>query len=232
MTVARSLKVPRAVTKTVGVIASADDLVRAQRLRRRPDFFELRLDGVVPNHDELDRLSAPLIITARAQGEGGLRRLTSDRRTRLLREFLPVAAYVDIELGSAAMMNDLLGEAKSREVKRIISVHDFSRAAKEEQMQQWLSSAREFAPDIFKLATRTDSRAEVEELIAFFERNKKHTRIAAMGIGKLGPFCRRELVRRGSALAYGHLGSAHVEGQLSLAELRRFLQVTPSSHRR
>jgi 3-dehydroquinate dehydratase len=44
-----------------------------------------------------------------------------------------------------------------------------------------------------------------------------------MGIGKLGRLSRRLLARNGSVLNYAHLGTRAVEGQLSLAEMRRVI---------
>lgn len=235
MTLARRFKAPSAQTKIVGVIASKDDLARASRLRQLPNLFELRLDAFASEpgelHASISALRARLIITARDSREGGLARLTTSQRCHLLRDFLPTAAYVDVELRAAAAMNDLLGEAKARRILRIISVHHFQRAPTANKLDEWFEAARAFDPDVFKVAVRTDSVEELSRLVDFFERHKKHARIAAMGVGKLGRQSRRELIRRGSALAYGHLGRASVYGQLSLAELGRLVQLAPSSPR-
>ena len=46
--------------------------------------------------------------------------------------------------------------------------------------------------------------------------------ISAMGIGKLGRLSRVRLMQAGSVLNYAHLGEPSLEGQLSLAEARRW----------
>src|SRR3954468_14903134 len=90
----------------VGVIFSRADLQRALRMRKPPDFFELRLDGLISCLDEARRavpqIRAPLIITARHPGEGGVNNLSAARRRALLLEFLPYARYIDVELRSTA----------------------------------------------------------------------------------------------------------------------------------
>ncbi len=86
----------------VGVIFSRADLQRAVRMRRPPDLFELRLDRLAHCIAEVDaaveRLRAPLIITARHPREGGANHLSGRRRCALLLQFLSRAAYVDVEL--------------------------------------------------------------------------------------------------------------------------------------
>lgn len=226
MTVARRFKVPSAQTQIVAVIASEDDLARALRLRRPPNFFELRLDAFSLRLDLVRRhigdLRAPLIITARDSREGGVADLSVTQRQALLREFLPQAAYLDVELNFAAQMRSLLASADRRGVKRIISVHSPDQPVSEATMVEWLQRAHAFAPDIFKIAVRTDSPNQCSELLRFVEGHTQ-TRIAAMGIGAFGRRSRIKLARHGSVLTYAHLGSAHVAGQLSLSAARAIL---------
>jgi 3-dehydroquinate dehydratase len=46
--------------------------------------------------------------------------------------------------------------------------------------------------------------------------------LSVMGIGKLGPKSRHELMRRGSILNYAHLGRASITGQPSLEDMRAY----------
>lgn len=236
MTVLRRFKAPSAMPLSVAVIASEDDLARALRLRCPPDLFELRLDALGAacraDDERFRRLAAPCVVTARHPAEGGFGNPgVADRRNLLLR-FLPLAVRVDVELRSVANMRVVLEAAKARRIERIISVHAFEAGATVGQMRSWARAAKRAGADVFKLAVRVDKPAEMAALIEFFESEKPRIPISAMGIGKLGRRSRIELARRGSALLYAHLGIASVEGQLSLAELRRLLaEVAPSSAR-
>jgi 3-dehydroquinate dehydratase type I len=115
--------------KIVGVIFSRADLLRAVRMRKPPDLFELRLDRLVHCLGEvraaIPRLPAPIIVTARNPREGGANQLPANRRRRLLLEYLPVARYVDVELRSARALEPVLRAASDCHVETIISFHDF-----------------------------------------------------------------------------------------------------------
>ena len=212
--------------KTVGVILNRVDLQRALRMRKSPDLFELRLDRFVPHLGELraaiHRLPAPLIITARHPREGGANNLPASRRRALLLEFLPCAKYVDVELRSVSALRSVLHTAAQKGVAIILSCHDFKTTPAPIDLDRLVRRAHSTGATIIKIATRTDTSAQLDRLLQFFERHRRSSVLAAMGIGRLGRTSRRELARRGSALNYAHLGSAAVSGQLSVEELRRF----------
>ena len=90
-----------------------------------PDFFELRLDRLVPMVDRLEnkisKLRVPLIITARHPMEGGANRLSPPQRHNLLARFLSRARYIDVELRSAPVFGALLRLARKQNVRRIVS---------------------------------------------------------------------------------------------------------------
>lgn len=225
MRLSRLSKADALPPRLVGIIASAADLQRAARLRSAPDLFELRLDCLCHSFAEIQneaaRLPAPLIVTARHPAEGGNNNLSIARRRALLREFLPAATYVDVELRSIRGLAALLAEAERLGVKRIVSVHNFERTPALQALRDLAARARDASADVLKLATRVDTPADLERLVAAFEMLKSELPVSAMGIGPLGRASRVALIARGSVLNYAHLGTARAEGQLSLAESRR-----------
>ena len=221
MTTRRSKRRPR----IVGVIASPADLDRALRVRRPPDLFELRLDRLVRMDDQLKRLlpklPGPLIITARHPREGGAGRLSLSQRRDLLARFLNHADYIDVELRSARALQALLVIAKTKNIRRIISFHDFKSTPSARSLSAKAREARSHGADIFKVATRTDTPMELGRLLEFMTRSGLNLSLAVMGIGKLGAISRALLARSGSVLIYASVGTAtDVEGQLSLEQLR------------
>jgi 3-dehydroquinate dehydratase-1 len=214
--------------KIVGVIFSRADLQRALRMRNPPDLFELRLDALVHTIDAvraaIEHLPAPLIITARHPREGGANQLSSRRRRALLLEFLPRAAYVDIELRSARFLGGLLPVAQANQVRTIISSHNFRQAPSSSRLHKIAADARSLGAAVIKIATCTDTPAQLKTLLDFFERQRKTGDVVAMGIGKLGRVSRLELARRGCVLNYAHLGSPTAAGQLAIRDLRRALR--------
>jgi 3-dehydroquinate dehydratase type I len=211
----------------VGVIFSCADLQRALRMRAPPDLFELRLDRLVNCIDEvkaaINRLPAPFIITARDPREGGANHLSTSRRRALLLQFLPRAAWVDVELRSARSLAPILRSAHAHGIPAIISFHDFKTTPPASQLDDIVSGVRSLGAEVVKVATRTDTPAQLTALVDLFERRRGGENLVAMGIGKLGRASRLELARRGCLLNYAHLGSPAAAGQLSIRDLRRAL---------
>ena len=209
----------------VGVLASRADLERAVRMRRPPDLFELRLDRLASMADQVERtlpkLCRPLIITARDPREGGANKLQLRRRRDLLARFLNHADYIDVELRSARALHALLAIAKAKNVRRIISFHDFKSTPSARLLVAKAHNAKALRADIFKVAARTDTPTELGRLLEFITKNRVNVRLAVMGIGRLGAISRVLLARAGSVLIYASVGAAtDVEGQMSLEQLR------------
>lgn len=211
----------------VGVIFSRADLHRALRMRRPPELFELRLDRLFNAIEDasaaLEQLPAPFIITARHPREGGANHLSSAQRRAVLIQFMPHATYLDVELRSADALQRVLQSAAANHIRKIVSFHDFAKTPPASRLDRIASQARSLGAHIIKVATRTDTRPELDRLLAFYERQHGSTPIVAMGIGKLGRASRLELARRGCLFNYAHLGSPAAPGQLSVPELRRAL---------
>jgi 3-dehydroquinate dehydratase-1 len=214
--------------RIVGVIFTRTDLQRAVRMRNPPDLFELRLDALFAKREEVKTaiggLRAPLIITARHPREGGSIQLSAEERRALLLRFLPDAAYVDIELRSAGPFAAIWQEARAKNVQTIVSFHDFKETPSRPRLDEIARAAKSLGADLLKIATRTDTPAQLTRLLDFFLRARLEMKIAAMGVGRLGRISRLEFAKCGSVLNYAHLGSPQAEGQLSITQLRRILQ--------
>jgi len=220
--------------QVVGVITSTAELTFAIRMGEPPDLFELRLDRLVPPSsrsygvagvvdrldDKMSKLRAPLIITARHPMEGGANGLSQLQRHDLLARFLPHARYIDIELRSAPFFRSLLRLARKQNAGRIISVHHLKSTPSPGRLRTQARAAKGYGADIFKVATRTDTPAQLARLIDFVVTKDVDLAVSAMGIGKLGAVSRVLLACRGSALVYVSLGGSDIEGQISLEQFR------------
>jgi 3-dehydroquinate dehydratase-1 len=208
----------------VGVIFSHADLQRALRMRRPPDLFEVRLDRFVNSIDEvsaaLNHLPARFIITARDPREGGANNLSLPRRRALLLQFLPRAAWVDVEFRSVRPLAPVLRSARAHGVRTILSFHDFKTTPSAACLDEIVDRAQSLSAGLIKVATRTDTPAELARLLDFSERHRLTANIMPMGMGKLGRKSRLHLARQ-EWPTYVHLGSPSAPGQLSLRDLRR-----------
>jgi 3-dehydroquinate dehydratase-1 len=193
---------------------------------RPPDLFEIRLDHFKTIDHELERkmsiLPAPLIITARHPREGGAHNLSTQRRRELLWRFLRYARYLDVELRSTRSLKPLLVAARRKNIGRIISFHDLKSTPPAASLRAKAATAKRYGADIFKVATRTETRAQLAQLFDFIAHPDVDLPLSVMGVGKLGRQSRRELMPRGSVLVYGHLGRVRLAGQPSLAEIQRW----------
>jgi len=214
--------VKEARPQLVGVIASPADFRFAVTMLEPPDLFELRLDHLRGMIDQLERkmsiLSSPVIITARDPREGGANNLSQKERHDLLLRFLPRAKYVDVELRSARAFKSLLAHARKQNVRRILSLHDFKSTPSARILRAKASLAKMHGADIFKIATRTDTPAQLTRLIDFVTDKGVDFPVSAMGIGKLGALSRVILAQLGSVLIYTSMGRPNVEGQLSIRQ--------------
>ena len=209
----------------VAVIASRAALAAATRLRRPPDLFELRLDilrhSLNAVEGAIQKLRAPLILTARHPAEGGHGNLGAKARQALVERFLGHASFIDLELGSLKPMRTLIRKARRQGVALILSWHNLDGPLSGPVLRRKAKTAPAEGAAIFKVATRTESSAELARLISLFQETPMRLPIAAMGIGRFGRASRLQLAGLGSALTYVSLGQPNVPGQPSLSQLRR-----------
>jgi 3-dehydroquinate dehydratase len=205
---------------------SLADLDSATRMRKPPDLFELRLDQLAGDLDEvekkLSKLRAPLIITARHPREGGANQLSTQQRRHLLSRFLPRARYIDVELRSVNALRSLLQAARRKNVGRIVSFHNLKVTPASRILRTKARAAKAQGANIFKLATRTDTPAQLARLFDFMTKKNVDLAVSVMGIGRFGAISRVLLAQCGSALIYASLCETQIEGQMSLEQLRAF----------
>jgi 3-dehydroquinate dehydratase-1 len=224
----KSVKRRRVHSRIVGVIATRADLRLAMRMSDPPDLFELRLDLLVGLEKELEKkmpmLRAPLIITARHPDEGGANNLSLARRRELILRFLPRAQYVDLELRSVKAFQSLLDLGRRKNVRWIISFHDLGSGPNPRSLCAKARVAKSWGADIFKVAVRVDTTAQLLRLLDFASKREVDLPVSAMGIGKLGAVSRVLLAQCGSAFVYTSLSEPRIEGQIALEEFRAALR--------
>jgi 3-dehydroquinate dehydratase-1 len=210
----------------VGTVHSAGSLAAALKLRAREcDWVELRVDNFFPNVAALRRsapkLRPPRIVTVRHPSEGGAAKgLTRRQRRDLYGDFMEVAGKVDIELGRAGAMKEVIRQAKDAGAGVILSHHDFRQTPPLEKLRDLARGAADAGADIFKVATMTRAAGDLAILIEFLADAKGNLPLAVMGMGAYGKISRLVLARAGSCLNYGYLGTPNASGQWPAALLK------------
>jgi 3-dehydroquinate dehydratase-1 len=211
----------------VGTIPSSAALACALKLKPGAvDAFELRVDHFAGDPTPLlraaPRLKAPLIVTVRSPLEGGANRLNDKQRRELLARFFPFADALDLELRSAEAFADTIAEARACKVAVILSCHDFRRTPSIRTLAARLSLAKAARADIFKVATLTNTPADLHTLLGFLTRGADLP-LSVMGMGKFGKISRLLFAQAGSVLNYGYLDTVQVPGQWPAVVLKERL---------
>ena len=191
------------------------------------DFLEWRADCLGARIVEC---GFPWIVTARHPGEGGQNAMTASARRAALRELLPVAAVVDVEIRSLRELAAVVREAKSGGVAVLASFHDFRATPAIERLMELARRAVDAGADVLKVATHTAAAGDVARLLEFLD--AAPLPVAVMGMGSLGMASRVTLAAAGSMLNYGWLHRPNVTGQWSALELSRVLEACGPKDRR
>ena len=187
------------------------------------DLVELRVDAfttdLAPLIRAVPRLKIPCLVTVRHPAEGGVNGLTLARRRALYLQFLPYAAFIDVELRSVEKLADVIGAARTRGVKVVVSDHDFRKTPPLAQLQSRVRRMQRSGADICKIATLTSTASDLHRLLALFT-TRQPLPLSVMGMGAFGKVSRLLLARAGSVLNYGYLDRPNASGQWEARLLR------------
>ena len=205
----------------VGVIHTVGGFAEAENLAL--DAVEVRLDAL-PHAKflrQVELLPVPAILTVRRLEEGGVRSIAEEEQRELYFTLLPAAAAVDVDIRSLGPLQDLLKIARAERKACILSCHDFEATPPVTKLRKIIAGAREGGADVVKIATKTETPADVRRLLALLE--EKSCPLAVMGVGSLGRASRLLFAKSGSVLNYGWLDEAQVAGQWSAREFADLL---------
>ena len=190
-----------------------------------PDFLELRVDHFARRPARLDPLAArpprPLLVTVRHPAEGGAAAgLDAPARRLLYERFLPVAAWVDVEVRSLRTLAATVAGAKASGVCVVASFHDFHAVPGATRLRDLAARAMDAGADVFKVAVTVRGPGDLARLLDLMEQERRLP-LAVMGMGPLGRVSRLALAASGSVFNYGYLGKRpQVPGQWPAATLR------------
>jgi 3-dehydroquinate dehydratase-1 len=214
------------------ILREADLLVALQ-----PDLLEWRADAceLVENLEEslilLQEIresigEIPLIFTCRIDLEGGLRKLTQEKRLELFTAAISSGNVdlVDIELCNEEKFIKVIHErAKAHNVKVILSFHNFKETPSESFIYSKLAEAQTAGADIVKLAAMPETYGDVLTLLSATNkaRNERITvPMITMSMGPLGAISRLAGGLFGSDITFAIGLQASAPGQIPINELK------------
>lgn len=218
-----TLKGPR----TAGVIVHGRWLAAAEKaIKAGADILELRADtfpdasaGALETVIKgLKALGAPVLLTVRSPKEGGAQAMGDKEREALYLSLMPLADAVDIELGSSAILKNVVKSARGHNKKVIISYHNFKAAPGDKRLQDIIGRARGHGADIVKIAAFAKSPVDMKRLGALLAGQRD---LIVIAMGEHGKASRVFFPMLGSLLTYGSTGTSTAPGQMTLRELKR-----------
>lgn len=203
--------------RVVGSIAAAETEIAPESC----DIIENRLDLCGEPSASYGSPALPMLVTARRPEEGGNGNLSAAAREALLRNALPHAACVDIEVASIGEMGGLIRDLHAAGIPWIASFHDFGKLPDDFVLNRALTTAKNAGAAMFKAAAMLHSPEDMARL-ARFQLQDHGIAVATMGMGTLAAVSRLLCAQCGSVLNYGYLGKTPTApGQWSAAELKR-----------
>ncbi|HGM5491464.1 TPA: type I 3-dehydroquinate dehydratase [Serratia fonticola] len=220
-----------------GVTAEAQDYRHADFdiLEWRVDHFAdvATLSNVIAAARQIKAIIAdkPLLFTFRSAQEGGEQALPAQAYIALNMALVDsgLVDMIDLELFTGdELVRDAVAHAHAKNVKVIMSNHDFHKTPPQEEIVKRLCKMQELGADIPKIALMPQSNGDVLTLLAAtLEMHQQHAHgpIITMSMAKTGIISRLAGETFGSAATFGAVKKASAPGQISVTDLRTILNI-------
>ena len=208
---------------------ATDAKTLADIIEWRIDFFSDVLDFEVLSQvakklrDQLDQI--PLLITFRTAKEGGVLELSEDQYFEICKYVVEnnLADLIDVELFSTtAKVKALIALANKKDVKVIMSNHDFNKTPNIAEIVRRLQLMASYGADIVKIAVMPNSATDVLNLLSATQEvsDRLSQPVISMAMGDLGKATRVCGEAFGSCLTFGTVGQASAPGQIEANRLK------------
>lgn len=218
------------------IIAQANQIKQSQR-SSAIDMVELRGDylDILSDYEQLDDLlkkvaevldDKVLLFTIRSEAEGGEKLAFSSPTIAQINQHViegHLADMVDIELFSGAeQAKTLIGFAKEKGVKIIMSNHDFHTTPDAAVIVNRLRSMQDLDADVVKIAVMPENKLHVVNLLAataMMQEAYAEVPVVTMSMGKMGAVSRISGQVFGSAITFASFAEASAPGQIPVGKM-------------
>ncbi|MFO7793178.1 MAG: type I 3-dehydroquinate dehydratase [Candidatus Saliniplasma sp.] len=189
------------------------DLVKSSK----NDIFELRVDAL-ENYDvdDLRKIDKRYVITIRRKEEGGIRKISEEKRLSIFEEFLTVEpSFIDIELKSE-ILDDVLELVDGTPTRSIVSYHDFKKTPDLHELEELFEKIDSKDPDLIKIVTFCNTPKDNSKILEFI---LDRSNLVSFCMGKEGMISRIFSLKY-CPVTYGSLSRTETApGQLSVERL-------------
>lgn len=205
------------------------------------DLIELRVD-YYENVEDINKViellnkvkiasDKPVLFTFRTKNEGGMHEMSEEKYFLLNKNVVEsgLVDLIDIELFSnEESIKDTISLAKSKDVKVIMSNHEFSITPSKEEIVSRLVKMQEYDADITKIVVMPNCDEDVLTLMsACLEMKKKKADrpFITIAMGSLGIVTRLTGQLLGSCLTFTTLSKSSAIGQINVKNAREILNL-------
>lgn len=194
-------------------------------LEVRVDRFQsYDIDHIKDNILKRKETGVPLILTIRnAKEEGGESRISDSVKLKIFESAAPLVDAIDIELNSP-IIAEVINLARKNKNLIIVSSHNLKDTPRDAELEKVFKNALKKGADIVKIAAKADSSDDVNRLMQFTARHKKHN-VITMSLGSIGSISRLTFPSAGSLLTYSYAGQPSAPGQIPLDVLQEHLRL-------
>ena len=170
-----------------------------------------------------------LLFTIRSPREGGIARDYSNKSIEEINRFVidnKLADMVDVEYFSVDEGTILIKLAKEKNVKVIMSNHDFDKTPDYDVMVERLTKMQSLGADVVKMAVMPKNPDDLLSLLRVtrdMKTNHNDTPVVTMSMGMMGAVSRLTGEVFGSAITFGAVGEKSAPGQIPVKELNDIL---------
>lgn len=205
----------------------------------RVDFFE-NVENIQQVKAVLKELrkyipDTPLLFTFRSIKEGGQKLISKDYYTILNKEISNTGLIdlIDVELFMGdEIVNEIVEFAHEKEVKVVMSNHDFNKTPPKEEIISRLCTMQELGADLPKIAVMPQNEGDVlvlltatNEMVQVYA-DRPIITMSMAGMGVISRLCGEIF---GSSLTFGASKKVSAPGQISVEELNSVLSVLHKS---
>ncbi|UWD46903.1 type I 3-dehydroquinate dehydratase [Clostridioides difficile] len=205
----------------------------------RVDFFE-NVENIQQVKEVLNELrkyipDTPLLFTFRSIKEGGQKLISKDYYTILNKEISNTGLIdlIDVELFMGdEIVNEIVEFAHGKEVKVVMSNHDFNKTPQKEEIISRLCTMQKLGADLPKIAVMPQNERDVlvlltatNEMVQVYA-DRPIITMSMAGMGVISRLCGEIF---GSSLTFGAAKKVSAPGQISVEELNSILNVLHKS---
>jgi len=178
-----------------------------------------------------DKYNKPLLFTFRTAKEGGVHEMPEEKYFALNRAAMESGAVdlIDVELYSnPEEIKNLIKLAKEKDVKVIMSNHDFFKTPEKDEIVSRLVKMQQYGADITKIAVMPQTEEDVLTLLNAtleMKRCKGDRPCITMSMGPLGIISRLSGEMAGSCMTFAAARQVSAPGQISVKDVRNILNI-------